>query len=380
MNLQKVLSTSVLVLFASLLAPVRAAVPRFVQVFDVNGLYDAVNNPGNAGAQVVLAAGYYALSPIDAASNPRPNNGRLELQQDMTLSGEPGHPEAAVIDAVGLPQIDTAAVRTGRGSNTIEWLSVKDAATGQSGIDTGLVSALIAHVRLAHLIVEGNVRGFDIRNDATAAGRILQVDLEDNDLSFNQIRLGIGIRLVNVEANGAVILATLRGNNLHDNRVGLVVANLDSSGSIVAINSNADHFDQNNVGISLFAGNANLPPAHADGNVLSFEAHGGTISDNTGLTANGESGGVLMVGGQANEAHSASNNVLRASLTGARLSGNQGADINVWGARTDASSPAGTGNHVVVVLQGVSRQAIISPPVPSAPADPGGTNTVTILR
>ena len=72
--------------------------------------------------------------------------------------------------------------------------------------------------------------------------------------------------------------------------------------------------------------------------------------------------------------------MLRASLTGARLSGNQGADMNVWGARTAASSPAGTGNHVVVVLQGVSRQAIISPPVPSAPADPGGTNTVTIVR
>ena len=63
-----------------------------VFVSNLDELYGAVNDPGNAGAEVILAAGTYALNAS------YPNGGRLELQTDMTLRGQPGNSEAVLID------------------------------------------------------------------------------------------------------------------------------------------------------------------------------------------------------------------------------------------------------------------------------------------
>jgi hypothetical protein len=73
-----------------------AQVPRrLVDVSDVGQLYAAVNDVSNEGSHIVLAPGDYVL---DASY---PNGGRLELQRDMDLQGQPGHPEMVVIDASG---------------------------------------------------------------------------------------------------------------------------------------------------------------------------------------------------------------------------------------------------------------------------------------
>jgi len=387
MHLSRVLSASAVILCAITIVHARPPAAHVVHVADVESLYDAVDDPDNAGAQIVLAPGRYVLSPLDPTSTSRLDLGRLELQHGMALSGQPGHPEAVVIDAAGLPaasyvtpQGGAGAVRVGRGDNTIEWLTVLNATAGQAGIDTGLVAAPIARVRLAHLILAGHVRGFDIRNFASAAGRVLRVDLEDNDLSFNQINMGFGIRVANAGATGAAIEATLRGNDLHDNLVGLLAANLNSIDSTIAIESHADHFDRNRVGAVLIGGNSTLPNAQASGNGLSFNAHGSTFRDNAGVfPITGDTGGLVLVGGVATLADRASDNTLRVGLWGTRLSGNQDADIRAWGARTVAGAPAGTNNRVDVTLNGVSRQATDTQ-VSSAPAEPGGTNTVTIVR
>ncbi len=89
----------------------------------------------------ILAPGVYALSPNGI------NAGRLELQRDMELQGSPGHPEDVVIDAGALPAasfgtgvIAPGAVRMGRGSNAIEWVTVQGAVNGPSAISTDLVS------------------------------------------------------------------------------------------------------------------------------------------------------------------------------------------------------------------------------------------------
>ena len=74
-----------------------AAYGTVVRVRDANELYDALNNTAYIGATVLLAAGNYALDPT------RPNNGRLELQADMSLMGEGGDPTKVVIDASALP-------------------------------------------------------------------------------------------------------------------------------------------------------------------------------------------------------------------------------------------------------------------------------------
>ncbi len=68
-----------------------------VHVSTVNELYAAVNDASNAGKQIVLAPGTYTLAAD------QPNGGRLELQHDMKLQGQAGHPERVVIDASALP-------------------------------------------------------------------------------------------------------------------------------------------------------------------------------------------------------------------------------------------------------------------------------------
>src|SRR5688500_5511266 len=70
-----------------------------IQVGNVEELYTAVNDPGNAGATLVFAPGVYMLLENDANGVPRPNRGRLELQEDMSLLGVEGDRGAVVIDA-----------------------------------------------------------------------------------------------------------------------------------------------------------------------------------------------------------------------------------------------------------------------------------------
>ena len=82
-----------------------------VHVSDVEELYNAVNDPQNAGARVILSPGTYALSRFDGSSQLRPNGGRLELQTNMSLHGVEGDRSAVVIEAIGLP---TASLSSGK--------------------------------------------------------------------------------------------------------------------------------------------------------------------------------------------------------------------------------------------------------------------------
>src|SRR5215469_3320449 len=68
-----------------------------VDVSNVNELYAAINDADNVGATIVLAPGTYLLNAS------YPNAGRVELLNNMTLEGQPGQPEAAIIDATALP-------------------------------------------------------------------------------------------------------------------------------------------------------------------------------------------------------------------------------------------------------------------------------------
>ena len=74
-----------------------------LNIADVEQLYAAVNDPANEGAGIILAPGTYVLSTLNAAGVARPNGGRLELQQNMSLYGVTGSRSAVVIDATGLP-------------------------------------------------------------------------------------------------------------------------------------------------------------------------------------------------------------------------------------------------------------------------------------
>src|SRR5258705_7676451 len=96
-----------------------------IMVADINQLYEAVNNPDNAGSLLVLAPGTYMLNASYL------NGGRLELQMNMSLTGQPGHAESVVIDestlpaaSFTIPSVRTGGIRMGLGTNNLEWLTV----------------------------------------------------------------------------------------------------------------------------------------------------------------------------------------------------------------------------------------------------------------
>src|SRR6266404_3450648 len=195
-----------------------------VNVSNLEELYSAVNNSQNAGSQIVISPGVYMLSAVDPTGTARPNSGRLELQQNMSLQGVFGDRSAVVIDAANLPASSfnnaapmplTGAIRTGRGANAIEWLTVRNTVAGSANIETDLVLAGPVSVRVAHIASTGSQRGIDVRNfGAAGAGRVLTTEVIDSD--FNHNRAGgnpEGLRFGhNQGANGGTVIAYLSGN------------------------------------------------------------------------------------------------------------------------------------------------------------------------
>lgn len=140
-----------------------AAARTVVQVPDVTALYGYVNNSGYAGALLVLAAGPYPLDPAQR------NCGRIELQSGMGITGVAGDPTKVVIDAsrlypkAGDPNecpdaAKSAAVRLGRGTNSLESLTVTGALTAAAAIGADLGGGA-ASVRIANVVVEKSARG-----------------------------------------------------------------------------------------------------------------------------------------------------------------------------------------------------------------------------
>jgi len=72
-------------------------------------------------------------------------------------------------------------------------------------------------------------------------------------------------------------------------------------------------------------------------------------------------------------------NTVSADLSGVQFGNNQNADLRAWGARSTVSLPSGTNNVASVTLRNVAS-ALIAPPIASEPAEPAGTNVVSVVR
>ena len=370
-----------------------------IYVSDISQLYAAVNDPANTGSKIVLAPGTYILEPN------HPNAGRIELLENMELQGQPGHPEQVIIDASALPATSfnpplnfptarTGAIRIGKGANAIEWITVlgNSSQSALSVIDADLVSTPVARVRIAHCIVTGGRIGINLRNPSTAAnGRILEAEIADNEIKENLVEFGQGIELQNAAgANGAIIQATLHGNYVHGNKVGMGAWNNNSANTVtnsnsISIQSKADRFDENGIGIFLNAALNQATTTSANNNFLHLEAYGTSIQNNIGVPPpyvfNPAPGGIYAAGGLSlrGGAAEASNNRLEISLWGCTISGNQGRDITAYGAFSNSATLAGTNNVVNLHLYGVSANATVNA-ISSLPGEPVGTNTVNIFR
>lgn len=359
-----------------------------INAANIEELYAAVNDPANAGATVVLAPGVYTLSVNGTGGTPRLNRGRLELQENMSLRGVVDDREAVVIDAFDLPVSSyqspalTGAIRIGRGSNTIEWLTVRRAVNGSANIETDLIWPGTAYIRIAHIASTGSVRGIDVRNlGPSAAGAIIVAEIVDNDFFSNRLRLGEGMRFGNnLGADGGVIFATLHGNRSFDNFQGMLIENNRANLAHVSVVSSGDRFFENGAGTIILAG-LSFNSIPANGNTIDLTAHGSRFEDNKGFTPF-DLGGLVIVGGENTIPNGTSNNTVNVRLWGCRMLNNQLWDLAAIGARSAPESIGlpGTNNTVTVELKGLGQKPFVEFFANSLPFEPAGTNTVTVLR
>jgi hypothetical protein len=364
-----------------------ASAPQ-VNVATVEELYAAVNNPANAGNQIVLAPGFYMLSVTGAGGAARPNGGRLELQENMALRGAAGNREAVIIDAVNLPAssyttpiANTGVIRAGKGANSIEWLTVRNASSGGAGVIVHLSGAGSAYVRVAHIASYNNPRGIDVRNVAAATGTYaLELEIVDNELYDNtRIATGQGIRIINTGGgSGASILASLSGNRSYRNIFGFFAENIGSSNnSNITIFSSGDRFYENGAG-AVVGGALGVS---GNGNTTNFTAVGTVIENNNGGAFFVDRGGLISFGGEnTTNPNGMQNNTANVVLRNCRLSNNQLGDLQVFGARSTPATVGspGMGNFAKVRLYGTLIPTLqISQTVPD---NPGVTNTAVVAR
>lgn len=354
-----------------------------IPVATVNELYAAVNDPMNAGRRIAIAPGTYVLDGAQA------NGGRLELQDDMTLTGRVGHADSVIIDAAALSAVSltvagqaTGAIRLGRGSSALQWLTVRNAVNGAAAVTTDLVSPGPTTVTIAHVTATGSPRGFDVRNvGALSAGRVLDVTFTDNVLAGNVAGTGQGLRIANLAgANGARIRARLMGNTATGNIAGCVVANVNTDDARIEVDSRGDRFEDNGNGCVILGGNAGGTNV-ARRNFVRFSAQTSDFEHNVGPlgTVFPTRAGIAAYGGVSTAANRAFDNRVEVELHSVKSSENGGPDVAGWGAISAATQPAGTGNTVTILLVGSTKKAWVDR-IASVPTESAGTNTVTVLR
>jgi len=312
------------------------------------------------------------------------------MQPGMSLVGLVGDRAAVVIDMSGLPLSSfnvalgrTAGIRIGRGSNSVEWLTILGNPNSAAGIETDLADANPTDVVVAHVVAHESLRGVDVRNTTAAmSGRVIVARLEDNEF----YRGAEGIRVLNSGgAIGGRIDVTMNGNRSHDNANGCIIEHNRASSGVISVRSSGDQFTHNGLGC-LIGGGLVAAPGSANSNVTTFEAHGDAFVDNT-LTefANGgaiDFGGILVLAAETpGVANSASHNSVSVALWGTKVTGNQHIDFEAYGGRSVANPPgiSGVDNRVSIELHGVSKQINVVA-TNSLPFDAGGTNTVTVVR
>ena len=367
-----------------------------IYVSDISQLYTAVNNPGNAGAIIFMSPGTYLLSAS------YPNSGRVELQTDMELRGQPGHAEAVIIDQTALPTASfnltgggrTGGIRMGRGTNTLEWITVRGNVNALSAIDADLLSTE-TFVRIKHTVVSGSQIGIDLRNRlAEHSGRIIHAEIVNNEMLENQAGFGTGLVIQNANgANGAVINVSMKENYIHANRVGFRAFSNAATSTVnngtVNVISHADRIEGNGMGMYINGGLTQVASAFANGNETYLEFYGAKIRNNNPTPMPAEIkpletvipiGGIFAVGGNSTGGdNKASNNKLVAKFWGTDLSDN-GTDMYVFGAwsRPPATIP-GINNLAEIYLYGISANANVIA-TNCVPIDPAGTNLVSIFH
>ena len=372
---------------AAIFALATLAFAQDVHVSSVDELYAAINDPQNAGRQVVAAPCVYMLSTTDSNGTPRPNGGRLEFQEDMSLVGVVGDRTAVVINGINLPAsvlpnapIPFGAIRLGRGRNAVEWLTVRDTRGGQGNIVTSLAYSGTQYVRVAHVASTGAPTNLSIFSFGAAP--VLEVDLVDNELFGAVGGLRLGFRIRNSSgATGGVINARLIGNRVWGNQFSIVI-NTAATGATTNVTSVGNNYYDNGNGLTLVGG------LNSSGNTLNFHGFGDNYTNNNAGSLF-DRGGLVMVAGDkgapvpGTTPIPANNNTVNAIIFVNRFSNNDLWDLAAIGARSFAGSVGSPGdnNHTTVKLVGVPLgPSGVDFFANSIPEDPATTNSVTVCK
>jgi hypothetical protein len=363
-----------------------------VYVSSLHELYAAVNNVDNAGTEVILAPGTYLLNAS------YPNGGRLELQTDMSLRGQPGQVDAVLIDQSLLPvssyrltpTVTVAPIRVGRGTNSLEWLSVKGGLASVNPLAV-IESDLLGdetNVIISHVYVDcnGSRTGILFRNRLDEhLNRVINAKLEFSEIanaSTNNNPPGAGLALQN-RISGSQIKLNMKENYIHGCKIGILNFNsglgIPVDNCLLDIISHSDRIEDNGCGLDLSAG-AGGGTNYANNGTVNIKFYG-TIIKNNGIPQLLPNNGALLSGIYAAAAYqaTASNNVLSIGLWGCDISNNNAFDIYAYGAFSPTAVVAGINNRFDLYLYGLSANATIASAA-SVPAEPGGTNVLNIYR
>ena len=373
-----------------------------VYVSNVSELYAAVNDPENIGSTIVLLPGTYMLSAD------YPKGGLLELQHDMSLKGQPGHPELAIIDASNLPLASffmpaepplnpfsyrKGVIRSGNGYNSIQWLTLQNDPGHdiRAFIQTDLVAEGEAKLRVTNSIISGSSIGISIGNWRTYHNnRTLEAEIENNEIFGCGFSFGAAQQIHNTfNVQGASIKVISRGNYLHGNKLGFNVINADNSPDVpngnnsIYLRSTADRIENNGVGINLQGGLAG-----SSNNSILFKAYDDVIRNNMNVPAPFPHiipGGVYIAAGSGRAIDlpgTINDNYVEAHFHDCIIEDNVGDfQMNAFGGRTiyPSSNPVGTFNSTKVYLYGSNADLPVNA-INSIPAEPAGTNTIQVIR
>jgi hypothetical protein len=313
-----------------------------------------------------------------------------------------GDRSAVTVDATALPGTAfafkvgrTGIIRAGRGSSTIEWLTIAGNPLAASSINTDLVqsdltgTALPASLKVAHVFSHDSARGVDVRNTA-ADMRSRRIAAEITDSEFSR---GVqGIRVINfAQADRGEITVEMRGNYAHENVLGCIIENNQSSFASVAVRSYGDRFDDNGGGCEIDGALTQAKTGFANYSTTKFDAMGSEFTNNTRTQFFNNTGpsfallgyGVLVEGAvvlSTGAANTASNDTVIVRLQDVEIAGNL-YQVVAFGAVSllDPPAPAGTNDHALIQLRGTTA-AVDVVAVDSVPDDPTGTNKVTVVR
>lgn len=395
--MRKLGSSNCIFLWLIVLALSACAVAQTIQISNVEELYSAVNDPANAGATLVLAPGTYMMSASDPNGAVRPKGGRIELQPDMSLIGVEGDRTAVVINAFNLPVSSfpqtagpNAAVRLGLGHNALEWLTVRDARFAQANIDSGLqpLDPGTAFLWIAHVASTGSTRGLNVLNfGPQTSGQTIEADIIDCYFFDNDFNLSEGVRMGNFQgAHGSIVNVRMSGNLSWGQKTGRLIVNNRAIESTVNVISSGNRFYGNGGG-TIIVGGLSSNNTRADGNTITFEAHGDQFLNNTGETEF-DHGGLVALGtdNTSPTTGGGSNNSVNIKLWGCRTLDNTNWDLAGIGARSVPESTASLSqnNHVTIEIHGDGNANGKWQPVEyfadQLPADPNYGNSVTVIR